>query len=88
MEDYFKIVAVIKKRRIEYSYVPHKWEVRNILKWPQCNLRNLRTDPSSTPEDDWKPYPCKVKKTHIMGLEEAELWEQEFVEDGTDAEIR
>nr|CAI5838922.1 unnamed protein product [Callosobruchus analis] len=84
--DYFKIVAVIKKKRVEYTYVPHKWEDQNILYWPPTNLSALRTNPSTEPCSDWRPYPCKVKKTHIYGLQEAELWEQQFVDEGTDAE--
>lgn len=91
--DYFKIVAVLKKRAggvssVSYSFIPHKWESEGNLFWPQSNLSKLRSDPTTEPQSDWKIYKCKVKKTNIIGLEEAELWEEEFVNSGTDAESR
>ena len=90
--DYFKIVAVLKKRgsssSLDYSYVPHKWEENGILYWPNNNLTSLRNDASTKPQIDWKQYKCKVKKSQIFGLEEAQLWEEEYVASGTDAEGR
>lgn len=91
-EDTFKIVAVLKRRgnssTVEYSYVPHNWEQNETLYWPQNNLTSLRADPSTTPLEDWKTYKCKVKKKNICGIEEAELWEGEYVSCGTDVEDR
>lgn len=92
MGDYFKIVAILKNRKnrsiIEYAFVPHKWESNCTLFWPKRNVSSLRVDASSVPEDDWLKYKCKVKKS-CTGLEEAELWEEEYVNaSNTEAEER
>nr|CAH7767096.1 unnamed protein product [Callosobruchus chinensis] len=69
------------------SFVPHQWESEGILYWPLSNLNLLRKEACSAPDkSSWRTYKCKVKKENIVGLEEAELWEEEFVNVGTDAE--
>ncbi|KAG5890505.1 hypothetical protein JTB14_016383 [Gonioctena quinquepunctata] len=41
----------------------------------------------SKPGEDWQQFRCKVKKNNIICLEEAELWEKQYVNaSGTDAE--
>ncbi|XP_018394258.1 PREDICTED: zinc finger protein 91 [Cyphomyrmex costatus] len=81
---HFKIVAILKKRGssiiLEYSYVPYQWEKDGILYWPKRNILSLRKDPTSTYESDWEQYKCKVKKDNIVGIDEAELWEEEYTE--------
>jgi len=83
MEAYFKIVAIIKKRgtatKVEYAYVPHQWVKDGFVFWPPNNCSTLRDDPSSAPELEWKKFKCKVKKDFIVGKEEAELWEEEYL---------
>lgn len=83
MRDHFTIVAIITKRgtatKIEYSYVPHQWVQKEFVFWPPNNCLTLRNDPSSAPKPEWKKFKCKVKKDFIVGKEEAELWEEEYV---------
>jgi len=83
MTNYFKIVAILQKRghktKIEYAYVPHQWEDNGILSWPPNNCLSLRNDASSIPMKDWTSYKCKVKKSCILEREEAELWEDEYI---------
>ncbi|XP_018377394.1 PREDICTED: uncharacterized protein LOC108770344, partial [Trachymyrmex cornetzi] len=82
-DGHFKIVAILKKRGssaiLEYSYVPYQWEKDGILYWPKRNILSLRKDPTSMYESDWEQYKCKVKKDNIVGIDEAELWEEEYV---------
>lgn len=83
MENHFKIVAIITKRgtaiKVKYAYVPHQWVKNGFVFWPPNNCLALRDDPSSAPESYWKKYKCKIKKDLIVGKEEAELWEEEFL---------
>ncbi len=83
MGDYFKIVAIIRNRgiatKMEYAYVPHQWVKDGFVFWPSKNSLTLRNDSSSAPEPEWKKYKCKVKKDFIIGKEEAELWEEEYL---------
>lgn len=82
-DGHFKIVAIIRKRGnstvLEYSYVPFQWEKDGYLYWPKKNAVSLRKDPMSTFESNWDRYRCKVKKDNIRCLEEAELWEEEYL---------
>lgn len=83
MGDYFTIVAIIKKRgtatKVEYAYVPQQWVKNEFVFWPPNNSLTLRDDPSSVPKPEWKKFKCKIKKNFIVGKEEAELWEEEYL---------
>nr|CAH7767571.1 unnamed protein product [Callosobruchus chinensis] len=79
--DVFSMTVIIT------IFVPHQWESEGMLYWPLSNLNLLRKDACSEPDkSSWRTYKCKVKKEKIVGLEEAELWEEEFVNVDTDAE--
>lgn len=43
------------------------------------NALSLREDQYSLPGNDWQQYKCKVKLDKISGIEEAQLWEEEYL---------
>ncbi|XP_011870336.1 PREDICTED: uncharacterized protein LOC105563382 [Vollenhovia emeryi] len=65
--------------KVKYSYVPHQWVKNGFVFWSPKNCLTLRNDPSSAPEPEWKKFKCKIKKDFIVGKEEAELWEEEYL---------
>lgn len=91
MSGTFKIVAFINKKgkssKMQYAYVPSSWEKDEIIYWPKSGLNNERKNPDSVPAKDWFQYKGKVKKSDIFGLDEAILWEEEYLQcPNTDAE--
>lgn len=72
---------------VEYAYVPQLWENNGVLLWPKTNVKQERKNAFSKPQSNWSVFKAKIKKSGIIGLEEAELWEDEFVNcSNTDAE--
>ena len=55
------------------------WEQNGMVYWPPDELQYLRDDPSSIPQPNWTQFRCKVKMDNINGLDEAQLWEDEFI---------
>lgn len=88
---YFKIIAFINKKGkssiMQYAYVPHLWEQNGKFFWPNTDLTRERENPNSVPQDKWFQYKGVVKKDNIIGLAEATLWEEQFLDcPNTDAE--
>lgn len=91
MEGHFKTIAFINKKgkssTMQYSFVPHLWEKNGIISWPNSDLRRERENPNSVPQSQWFQYKGVVKKDNIYGLDEAVLWEEQFLNGpNTDAE--
>ncbi|KAG5866773.1 hypothetical protein JTB14_015881 [Gonioctena quinquepunctata] len=71
----------------QYFILEGYQRVRLLEFYRHCLCSHPREDVESEPGKDWQQFRCKVKKTNIIGLEEAELWEEQYVNaSGTDAE--
>ncbi|CAB3222559.1 unnamed protein product [Arctia plantaginis] len=68
----YKIVKTFEKGNSKLSAVPSNWEKDGVLHWPRYNENKLRRVESSYPEYNWRKINCKVKRSNLRTILEAE----------------